>query len=106
VPVDQLHPNDLATATLKGMLDLDSVPTSELEHFRRVYFSMCYEADNFLGQLIDALDESGEETRPFLFHVCINMIVSSRQGRDKHRNSNLFQKDRLFMQARVSRPTC
>ena len=105
MPVDQLHPNDLATATLKGMLDLDSVPTSELEHFRRVYFSMCYEADNFLGQMIDALDESGKETRSFLVHVLYQSDCLTKTGSGQTQEIQ-FQKDRLFMQARGSRPTC
>lgn len=69
VPIDQLHPNDLATATLKGLLDLDSVPIAEIEHFRRVYFSMCFEADSFLGQMIDALDDSGARQSTFVLMI-------------------------------------
>eukprot|EP01043_Picozoa_sp_COSAG02_P015895 COSAG02_NODE_687_length_18478_cov_23.093476_15_plen_106_part_00 len=69
MPIDQLHPNDLATATLKGLLDLDSVPVAEIEHFRRVYFSMCYEADSFLGQIIDALDDSGARQSTFVLMI-------------------------------------
>jgi hypothetical protein len=69
VPVAQLHPNDVATATIKGTMDAETVPAAELEHFRRVYFSMCYEADSLLGQLIDALDASGARQSTYVLMV-------------------------------------
>ena len=69
VPKDQLHPNDVTTATIKGTFDADSVPKAEIEYFRRVYFSMCYEADTLLGQLIDALDESGARQQTYILMI-------------------------------------
>ena len=35
VPKDQLHPNDVTTATIKGTFDADSVPKSEIEYLLR-----------------------------------------------------------------------
>lgn len=69
VPKSKLHPNDVATATLKGTFDADSVPTAEIELFRRVYFSMCYEADTLLGSVIDALDASGGRRDTFIIMI-------------------------------------
>ncbi|MDA8639364.1 sulfatase-like hydrolase/transferase [bacterium] len=54
VPIGALHPNDVSTATLKGTLETDLVAPAVQQHFRRVYFSMCFEADSLLGQVLDA----------------------------------------------------
>ena len=80
VPLDQLHPNDVATATLKGTLDLDTVSVAELERFRRIYFSMCYEADSFLGQLIEALNKSGARQSTYVL-----MISDHSEDNTEHR---------------------
>ena len=45
------------------------VPKAEIEYFRRVYFSMCYEADTLLGQLIDALDQSGARQQTYILMI-------------------------------------
>ena len=45
MPLDQLHPNDVATITLRGSMATDLVPNATKIHFRKVYFSMCFEAD-------------------------------------------------------------
>jgi hypothetical protein len=39
----------------KGTYDVDTVAPSEVIHFRKVYFSMCVEADYLLGRVMDAL---------------------------------------------------
>ena len=54
-----LHPNDVSTSLLKSSFDTDNVTAEEVIHFRRVYFSMCFEADSYLGKMIDALDAAG-----------------------------------------------
>lgn len=64
VPWAALHPNDHAQIVLKRSTHYDSVPPEHIIHFRRVYFSMCFEADSLLGKVIDALDSSGP-TQPF-----------------------------------------
>ena len=69
VPVDLLHPNDVSTSLLKGSLNQDVVNTSQIEYFRRVYFSMCFEADDLLGQIIDALDNTGARKETFVIMI-------------------------------------
>ena len=59
VPWEELHPNDRAAVVLKRSTHYDSVPREHIIHFRRVYFSMCFEADSLLGKVIDALDKAG-----------------------------------------------
>lgn len=51
VPWGKLHPNDWAQVMIKGGTWYDSVPPEHIIHFRRVYFSMCFESDSLLGQV-------------------------------------------------------
>mmetsp|Transcript_34491 Transcript_34491/g.104057 ORF Transcript_34491/g.104057 Transcript_34491/m.104057 type:complete len:648 (+) Transcript_34491:104-2047(+) len=69
VPLAQLHPNDVSTALLKSSLGTDNVSATEVIHFRRVYFSMCFEADSILGQIIDALDDSGARDQTYVLMI-------------------------------------
>jgi len=69
VPIDQLHPNDVSTALLKHSFDQDQVNASQIEYFRRVYFSMCFEADDLLGQIITALDNTGARKKTFVIMI-------------------------------------
>ena len=69
VPMDELHPNDVSTALLKHSLNQDSVNVSQIEYFRRVYFSMCFEADDLLGQIINALDNTGARKETFVIMI-------------------------------------
>ena len=52
----EVHPNDAYTSQMKNLWRMDEVPASVVEHFRRVYFSMCVEADELLGRVLTALD--------------------------------------------------
>jgi arylsulfatase A-like enzyme len=72
VPMAELHPNDMAQVVLKRSTHYDSVPREHIIHFRRVYFSMCFEADALLGQVIDALDRSGPTARQRSYIVMIS----------------------------------
>ena len=56
VPMDKLHPNDRAILALRNSLGVDLVPHETIIHFRKVYFSMCNEADALLGRVLDALE--------------------------------------------------
>merc|ERR1719326_564905 len=51
---DKVHPSDAYTSKMKRFWDVDQVKPSTVEHFRRVYFSMCIEADELLGQILSA----------------------------------------------------
>ena len=51
---------------IKGASYYDDVPKEHIIHFRKVYFSMCYESDSLLGRVIDALDESGAREKSFV----------------------------------------
>ena len=97
MPKDQLHPNDIATATIKGTFNLDSVSAEELTHFRRVYFSMCYEADSLLGQLIDALDESGARQDTYVMMVSDHGEDCSEHRQNGKNNVSATQAARLCL---------
>jgi arylsulfatase A-like enzyme len=51
------------------MYDIDEVDPAFITHFRRVYFSMCVEADQLLGQLLDALDHTGGRNRTYIVMI-------------------------------------
>jgi len=73
VPMAELHPAERAQITLKRGLNADSVPNATLIHFRRVYFSMCYEADQLFGSIIDAMDASvGKAARQKTYVIMIS----------------------------------
>lgn len=69
VPLNESHPNDIATSTLKHMLDTDQYSADDVEYFRRVYFSMCYESDTMLGEIINALDQSGARDNTYVIMI-------------------------------------
>lgn len=69
VPREKMHPNDVSTALLKSSMDTDKVPAHQIEYFRRVYFSMCFEADSLLGQILDALDATSARPRTYVMMV-------------------------------------
>jgi choline-sulfatase len=82
VPFGELHPNDLATMALRNCLDVDDVPHEHIIHFRTVYFSMCYEADDLLGRIIDALDNSGAGVRA---NTYVMMVSDHGENAVEHR---------------------
>ena len=65
VPWAELHPNDFAQIRMKSSTWYDDVPVSQIEHFRRVYFSMCYESDSLLGFVLDELKETSLTEQEF-----------------------------------------
>ena len=69
VPKDKLHPNDVSTSTLKGQMDMGEVDPKVVKHFRQVYFSMCYESDTLLGEVLNALDDSGSAANTYVMMV-------------------------------------
>ena len=69
VPKNASHPNDMMTSKLKGYWDEDKYAAEDVIYFRRVYFSMCYEADTLLGAVINALDASGARDNTFVMMV-------------------------------------
>ena len=82
VPMAALHPNDRAAIVLKRSTHYDSVPPEHIIHFRRVYFSMCVEADSLLGKVIDALDSSGAGVRQRSY---VMMISDHGEDNIEHR---------------------
>ena len=48
------HPNDRATSVLKHMWNADEFKPEDIVYFRHVYFSMCFESDDMLGQILSA----------------------------------------------------
>ena len=75
VPHGDCHPNDRTTSIIKGLWEMDSFAPEAVIYARRVYFSMCYEADVMLGEILSALDESGERENTFV-------IMLSDHGED------------------------
>ena len=87
VPLAELHPNDLFTATTKHSLDADAAHAKDpgvVEHFRRVYMSMITEADELLGRIIDALDAAPGAPREQTF---VMMISDHGEDAAEHRQS-------------------
>jgi hypothetical protein len=82
VPMDKLHPNDRAILALRNSLGVDLVPHETIIHFRRVYFSMCNEADALLGRVLDALDNSGPGVRENTF---VLMVSDHGENNIEHR---------------------
>jgi len=71
VPLHQLHPNDVATITLRGSMATDLVPNATKIHFRKVYFSMCFEADvRCCATLPRSLDHRVPHTHAPLHPAC------------------------------------
>merc|ERR1712224_348787 len=69
VPKSEAHPNDYAASTLKHLWNCDDYNKSDIIYFRRVYFSMCYESDLLLGEIINALDASGARDNSYVLMV-------------------------------------
>ena len=83
LPKPRVHPADMYASKAKGMWDIDAVDPEIVSHFRRVYFSMCIEADSLLGDILDALDRSpGARERT-------NIVFISDHGEDatEHRQN-------------------
>eukprot|EP00039_Didymoeca_costata_P026092 m.14903 g.14903 ORF g.14903 m.14903 type:complete len:445 (+) comp5246_c0_seq1:144-1478(+) len=64
-----VHPSDEYTSKVKHMWDVDQTNKSVVDHFRRVYFSMCNEADALLGRVIDALENGGGRSNTYIMYV-------------------------------------
>lgn len=45
---------------------MDAADKIAVEHFRRVYFSMCVEADKLIGRILDALKAGGSRGQPYI----------------------------------------
>lgn len=66
---DKVHPADQYTAELKASWGADLAPREDVVLARRVYFSMCEEADDLVGQILDGLDEGGGRENSFIIFV-------------------------------------
>ena len=69
VPLNESHPSDVASAIQKGLTLAETFDTDQVENFRRVYFSMCYESDNLLGQILTALDQNTDRDSTYVMMV-------------------------------------
>ena len=69
VPKAVAHPNDMTTSTLKHSWNADAFAPEDVIYARRVYFSMCYESDTILGEILDALDKSGAREHTYIIFV-------------------------------------
>ena len=54
VPRNKLHPADEYAVKSKQFWNLDNCSSEHIEHFRRVYFAMCVEADHLVGRILRA----------------------------------------------------
>lgn len=69
-PKDKLHPSDAYTQMMKrGGWNIDEADMSLVDHFRRVYFSMCVEADEMMGRILDALEAGGSREEPYIIFI-------------------------------------
>lgn len=57
-PKLEVHPADEYTSRTKKLWRLDETSPEKVAHLRKVYFSMCIEADQLLGSIIDAFRRS------------------------------------------------
>lgn len=69
VPLNESHPSDVASSTQQGLADASNFDPAGVENFRRVYFSMCYEADNLLGQIVNAVDQNAKRDSTYIMMV-------------------------------------
>eukprot|EP00051_Salpingoeca_urceolata_P000719 m.35605 g.35605 ORF g.35605 m.35605 type:complete len:416 (+) comp10936_c0_seq2:720-1967(+) len=68
-PRGTIHPSDEYTMKVKESYLTDQVPADEIGHFRRVYFSMCIEASELMGRVLDALESGGGSDNTFVIFV-------------------------------------
>lgn len=57
-PKLEVHPADEYTSKAKKLWRMDETSPEKVAHLRKVYFSMCIEADQLLGSIIDAFRRS------------------------------------------------
>jgi len=67
VPRDKLHPADAYAAKAKQFWHMDECDAKDIEHFRRVYFSMCVESDKLVGNILSAFYNSGVKNAYVMF---------------------------------------
>merc|ERR1712070_1128324 len=51
------------------MGNIDDADPDLVDHFRRVYFSMCVEADEMIGRILDSLKAGGSRKEPYVIFV-------------------------------------
>jgi len=95
VPKASVHPNDFATSFLKGTWLADDFKAKDIVYFRNVYFSMCYEADVMLGEIINALDASGARANTYV-------IMVSDHGEDNYEHRQLGKNNMYDSGSRVA----
>lgn len=66
---ESMHPADIYTSMMKGSWQADSAPTEEIETARHVYFSMCEEADDLIGEVLKAVETSGATDNTYIIFV-------------------------------------
>ncbi|CAE7614832.1 ARSK [Symbiodinium natans] len=69
VPRDKLHPADEYAVRSKQFWNLDNCKPEHIEHFRRVYFAMCVEADHLVGRILTAFWENVDPDDAFVIFV-------------------------------------
>lgn len=66
---ETMHPADIYTAKNKGSWGIETVPKAEIEKARRVYFAMCEEADDLIGQVLNGLERGGGKENSYVILV-------------------------------------
>ena len=95
VPKSKAHPNDRTTSTLKHLWNADAFKAEDIIYARRVYFSMCYESDQLLGEILTALDASGERDNTWV-------IMISDHGEDNYEHRQLGKNNMYDAASRVA----
>jgi len=68
-PKSEVHPADAYASKTKKMWLVDDADPALVEHFRRVYFSMCIEADELIGRILAGLREGGGFEHSYVMFV-------------------------------------
>lgn len=69
-PKSELHPSDAYTQMAKRECwEIDDAEPEQVDHLRRVYFSMCTEADDLMGRILDALQAGGSREEPYIIFL-------------------------------------
>ena len=69
VPRNKLHPADEYAVKSKQFWNLDNCSAEHIEHFRRVYFAMCVEADHLVGRILSAFWENVDPDDAYVIFV-------------------------------------
>jgi arylsulfatase A-like enzyme len=104
VPYAALHPNDIVKSILKNSIALDFVNATLQAHFRRIYLSMCTEADELLGRVLNALAAKGGSPQ----NTYVVMVSDHGEDNTEHRQNgkNNMYAAFSFIYRYIARESC